>query len=502
MKHFLAVDLGTSAVKAAIFDETGKRLALGIEEYALLTPGEDICELPAEVYWEKFLAACKTVLADSAVDPKDIIAVGFASQGESFVPVDAAGKPLRNTIVWLDNRAHDEAAAIEAKFGRDLVYKTTGQPDVGPIWTACKILWIKNHEPDVFAATAKFCLVEDFLIHRLSGKFVSEFSVYSSSLVLDINRRALWPEMLEFIGVSADHFPELTESGSVVGTITAEAAAATGLSNDTLVVTGAYDHAAGSIGAGVTHSGVMSETTGSAMAICAPVDKVAFDPQFRVPVHCHAISGKYFFSPWGETAGMTLRWFRDKLCQGEMAQAEASGRDAFDILGEMAAATPAGSEGLVMLPFLSGTGAPEFDPNAKGVFFGLALKHTKGHFVRAIMESVAYMIAKNVTVMADLGVKLDEIRSLGGGAKSDLWCQIKADAMQATVAVVEESEQALKGAAILAGVGAGVFADLESASNDMVAIRKRYEPSPANAAVYAAGLAKYEKLYEKLKDIF
>ena len=502
MKHFLAVDLGTSAVKAAIFDAHGKRLALDIQEYALLTEGEDLCELPAETYWDKFVVACKKVLADSGVDAKTIAAVGFASQGESFVPVDASGKPLRNTIVWLDNRAHDEAAAIEAKFGLDTVYRTTGQPDVGPIWTACKILWIKNHEPDVFAATAKFCMVEDYLIHRLSGEFVSEFSVYSSSLVLDINKRALWPEMLEFIGLTPDHFPELKDSGSVVGTITAEAATATGLSTDTLVVTGAYDHAAGSIGAGVTHSGVMSETTGSSMAICAPVDRIAFDPEFRVPVHAHAIRGKYFFSPYGETAGMVLKWFRDNLGQSEIAQAEATGGDAFAILGEMAAALPAGSEGLVHLPFLSGTGAPEFDPNAKGVFFGLTLKHTKGHFVRSIMESVAYMIAKNVTIMAELGVKLDEIRCLGGGAKSDLWCQIKADSMGARVAIVEESEQALKGAAILAGVGAGIFDDLEAASNDMVAIKRRYEADPANAEVYAAGLAKYEALYENLKDLF
>ena len=169
MKHFLAVDLGTSAVKAAIFDEQGARAALAIEEYDLLTPGEDICELPAETYWEKFLVACKKVLAESEVDPADIAAVGFASQGESFVPVDADGKTLRNTIVWLDNRAHDEAAAIEKTFGLETVYKTTGQPSVGPIWTACKILWIKNNEPDVFAATHKFLMVEDYLIQRLSG---------------------------------------------------------------------------------------------------------------------------------------------------------------------------------------------------------------------------------------------------------------------------------------------------------------------------------------------
>jgi len=502
MKYFLAVDLGTSAVKAAIFDAGGRRVALAIEEYQLLTPAENVCELPAEVYWEKFLAAWRKVLADSKIDPEQITAVGFSSQGETFVPVDATGEPLRNAIVWLDNRAGKEAGAVEKQFGRETIYKTTGQPAVGPIWPAVKFLWIKNNQPDVFKATHKFLMAEDYLIHRLSGRYVSEFSVYSSSLVLDINKRALWSDMLDFIGISAEQFPELRESGSVVGTISPNAAEATGLSTDTLVVTGAYDHAAGSIGAGVTHSGVISETTGSAMAICAPVNNVAFDPEYRVPVHCHAISGKYFFSPWGETAGMVLKWFRDKFCQAEIAEANATGCDTFEILGKLAAAVQPGSEGLIMLPFLSGTGSPEFDSNAKGVFFGAALKHGKGHFVRAIMEAVTYMIARNVEVMADLGVKLDEIRSLGGGAKSDLWCQIKADAMQATVAVVEESEQALKGAAILAGVGAGVFADLETASNDMVAIRKRYQPNPANAAVYAAGLAKYEQLYERLKDVF
>jgi len=199
---------------------------------------------------------------------------------------------------------------------------------------------------------------------------------------------------------------------------------------------------------------------------------------------------------------MVMKWFRDRFCQSEMAQAGATGGDAFEVMGELAAAVPPGSEGLVMLPFLSGTGSPEFDSNAKGVFFGAALKHTKGHFIRAIMESVAYMIARNVEVMAEMGVKLDEIRSLGGGAKSDLWCQIKADVMGTRVATVAESEQALKGAAILAGVGAGVFGDLEVASNSMVAIKKRYEPNADNAAVYAAGLAKYEQIYEKLKDIF
>ncbi|MHC4563720.1 MAG: xylulokinase [Planctomycetota bacterium] len=502
MKHFLAIDLGTSAVKAAIFDEHGRRVALAIEEYELLTPGEDMCELPAEVYWEKFLLACKKILADSKVDPKTIVAAGFSSQGESFVPLDANGRPLRNTIVWLDNRPATESDIIDKEFGREAVYKITGQPAVAPIWPACKLLWIKNNEPDVFKAAHKYLMVEDYLIYRLSGKYASEFSVYSSSLVLDINKRAMWDDMLNFIGVSAGQFPELHESGTVVGTITPEAAAATGLSTDTLVVTGAYDHAAGSIGAGVTHAGVMSETTGSAMAMCAPIDSAAFDPEYRVPCHCHAISGKYFFSPWGETAGMTLKWFRDKFCQAEMAEAQASGGDAFAMLGEQAAAVPPGSEGLIMLPFLSGTGSPEFDTNARGVFFGATLKHGKGHFVRSIMEAVTYMIARNVEVMADLGVKLDEIRSLGGGAKSDLWCQIKADSMQTRVAIVEESEQALKGAAILAGVGAGVFADLETASNDMVAIKKRYEPNPDNAKVYADGLATYETLYDRLKDVF
>jgi len=502
VKYLLAVDLGTSAVKAALFDGKGRRAALAVEEYSLLTPAEDRCELPAETFWEQFLVALGKVLDESRVAPESIVAVSFSSQGETFVPVDRAGKPLRNAISWLDNRSVAEAEQIERRFGRDVVYRTTGQPALCPIWTATKILWLREHEPDVFRNTHKYLLAEDVLIHRLSGRFVSEPSVYSSSLVLDVNTRAFWPDMLAFLKISDQQLPELAESGTVVGKLTPDAAKATGLSPETLVVTGAYDHAAGSIGAGVTHAGVMSETTGSAMAICAPIEAPAFDPGYRVPCHCHAIPGKYFFSPFGETAGMVLKWFRDQFCRSEVAAAGASGGDAFELLGEQAAAVPPGSEGLVLLPFLSGTGSPEFDPHARGVFFGFTLKHTKGHFVRAVMESVAYMIAKNLRVMEELGAHVDEIRCLGGGAKSDLWCRIKADAIGRRVAVVEESEQALKGAAILAGVGAGLFGDLEAASRDMVAIKKRYEPDPANAAAYAAGYDTYERLYENLRDLF
>jgi xylulokinase len=246
----------------------------------------------------------------------------------------------------------------------------------------------------------------------------------------------------------------------------------------------------------------MSETTGSSMAICAPLDRVTFDPHFRVPVHCHAVCGKHFFSPYGEMAGMVLKWFRDNFGQPEVSRASQGGCDAFELLGLRAADVPAGSEGLVHLPFLSGAGAPEFDPGAKGVFYGFDLRHTKGHFVRAIMESIAYVIARNVQAIADLDVRVDDIRCLGGGARSDVWCQIKADVLQTPVAVVEETEQALKGAAILAGVGAGIFGDIEAAGKDMVSIKKRYEPNRGNAEVYAEGLAKYEALYAALKPVF
>ncbi len=500
MKHFLAADLGTSAVKVALFDESGKRLALAIEEYDLLTPQADVCEVQMGTFWSKFKAGLASVLADSAVAPAAITAIGFSSQGETFVPVDADGNELCNAISWLDNRAAAESDALAEQFTREEVYHTTGQPEIAPIWPACKLMWIRDNAPDVFARTAKILMAEDVLIHRLSGQFVSEFSVYSSSLLLNIHTRQWWPKMLTAVGITAEQLPTLVPSGTAVGPITAGAAAETGLSTDTLVVTGAYDHAAGSIGAGVTHAGLLSETTGSSMAICAPITEVAFDPEFRVPVHLHAIDGRYFLSPWGETAGMVLKWFRDKFGQEELAAAGEAG--AFAALGDLAAKVPAGSDGLIMLPFLAGTGCPELDANAKGVFFGVTLAHGKGHCVRAIMEAVTYMIARNVAVMKDLGMDVEEIRSLGGGANSDLWCQIKADTLGCRVAVVEETEQALKGAAILAGVGAGVFDDLEAASQSMVTIRHRYEPIADNAATYAAGLEKYESLYDALKDLF
>jgi xylulokinase len=500
MRHFLSVDLGTSAVKVALFDETGARLGLAIEEYPLLTPAEDFCEVPAPTFWDKFKSGLVKVLAESNVAPDAIVAVGFSSQGETFVPVDRSGQPLCNAISWLDNRASAGADQLAEQFTRAEVYHTTGQPDIAPIWPAAKMLWLRQNAPKVFTDAHKYLMAEDYLIYRLSGEFASEHSVYSSSLLLDIHTREWWPAMLGFVGVGPEHLPTLSPSGTVVGKISQVAAKETGLSTDTLVVTGAYDHAAGSVGAGVVHPGLMSETTGSSMAICAPIDAPMFDPQMRVPCHCHAIDSKYFLSPWGETAGMVLKWFRDGFGQSEIAEAGENG--AFELLGQLAAEVPAGSDGLLMLPFLAGTGCPEMDADAKGVFYGMTLQHGKGHFVRSIMEAVTYMIARNVQIMRELGMEVSEIRSLGGGARSDLWCQIKADAMNVRVAVVEETEQALKGAAILAGVGAGAFTDLESASKDMVAIRKTYEPNGANAAVYAAGRKKYEALYEALKPMF
>ena len=502
MTYVLSVDLGSSAVKTALFDAQGKRLALAIEEYALLTPGPAMCEVPSEVFWEKFKIGARKVLEQSGIAPEAIAAISFSSQAETFVPVDHEGKPLRNAIFWLDNRAEAESREIENALGRKLVYEKTGQPVICPTWPATKILWLKHHEPDTFRKAHKYLLAEDYLIYRLTGRCVSEYSIYSSSLLLDITKHAYWKDMLDLLDVSEDQFPELRESGTAVGKLDPKAADETGLSRDTLVVTGSYDHAAGSIGSGTIHAGMLSETTGSSMALCAPVDRPTYDPHYRAPCHCHSLKGMYFLTPWGETAGLVLKWFRDVFCAEEIRMAESAGKSAFELMSKLSEQIPAGSEGRILLPYLSGAGCPEYDPRARGVFFGMEMKHTKAHFIRAIMEAIAFMLKRNVEIVEAAGIPVEEVRLLGGGARSGVWCQIKADVLQKPVVTFQEQEQALLGAAILAGLGAGLHSDIESAVRNAVRPGKTFLPNRDNAGIYSVGCEKYKKLYETLKPLF
>ncbi|NPV54798.1 MAG: FGGY-family carbohydrate kinase [Firmicutes bacterium] len=501
MDYILSVDLGTTALKIALFDRDGNTMSLSTQEYQLLTPTTLSVELGVETYWNAFKEGIREVLTKAAIPPKDIRTLGLSAQGETLIVIGRDGKPLRNAIVWLDNRAQEEADILAREFGHEACYKRTGQVKFVPTWPASKILWIKRNEPEVFERTYKYLLIEDYFIYRLTGQFVAEGSLLCSTTYWDIISKQWWPEMLEFLSISPDQLPQIRESGEVVGTIIPGVALELGLSPDTIVATGALDQAAGAIGVGNIKSGIFSENTGAALAICMTVDKPTFDPLGRMPCHYHGIPDTYMMHTF-TTGGMVLRWFRDNFCQPEMIVASSSNRDAYDLIGLEVNHVPAGCDGLIMLPHLAGAMAPESNPKAKGVFYGFTLHHTREHFARAIMEAIACIVKRNIDVIEELGNSVFEVRCLGGGSKSRIWNQIKADLTQRTVLTAKSSEAACLGAAILAGKAVGMYRNLEEACSNMITLGERFEPNVENAEVYSRVYKQYVRIYDSLINIF
>lgn len=500
MLHLMGVDLGTTSMKIVLFDERNKMIASSRQEYKLITPSPTIVELDAQTYWLTFKKCIRRIIERKDVDLKRIKALAITGQGDSFVPVNRYGKPLRRTIIWLDNRSEEEAKLISDEFGLEEVYHTTGSPEVVPTWASTKILWLKRHEPEVYKKAFKYLLMEDYLIYRLTGQFVGDGSLYTSTLLFDINRGKWWDKILDFIGISPEQLPSLMQSGEIVGELTNEAAKETGLSEHTLVVVGGMDQACGCIGSGNIRPGIVTETTGTALNICVTTETPVFDPQKRIPCQYHAIARKYILLPWCPTAGMIMEWFRDEFCELEKREARQKGLDIYDIMTQQAEKIPPGSEGVIVLPHLAGALCPEMNMNARGVFFGLSLRTGKKHLVRAIMESVAFMLKKNLEVLQELGIEAKEIRSLGGAAKSHLWNQIKADVTGKPLVTLDCPEAACLGAAILAGNAIGLFDSLEDACNKTVSIKKRFNPE--NEEVYERNYAMYLKLYKNLKNLF
>lgn len=488
--YLIGLDAGTTSIKGLLISADGSHETFVQKEYSLDYEEGDIVELDPEIYWEATLHIINQLLTQSGIEPEKIRAISFSSQGETLIALDKNGKPLRKAIVWLDNRSGEEAKTIEQFFSRQTLLEKTGQPEILPLWPATRILWIRENEPDVFKKAGKFLLVEDFLIYKLTGRYCSEESLVSSTLCFDIVKRQWWEKMLGFLQIAQQHLPEVLPSGTPAGRTSEAAARATGLSCGTMVVAGGYDHAAGAIGSGNITEGIVSETTGTAMAMCVTLDKPVFN--LNLPCQLHAVPGKYFLQPYGQTAGMVLKWFRDEFFDG----------NTYDFMTALAEKVPAGSEGLIMLPHLMGAGSPEFDTQVKGVFAGITPQMGKGHFVRAILESVACMITRNIESLKKYGIEPAEIRALGGGAESDLWNQVKADMTGIPFVTLQSAETPCLGAAILAGIGCGFFQDIEDGCNQLVRIKKKYVPDSSHLAIYHKVFERYVKLYGQLKEFW
>jgi xylulokinase len=443
-------------------------------------------------YWSALRDATADMWRRAPEAAARVRGVGISAQGETLLAVGRDGEPLGNAIVWLDGRAHREAAELRSRFAAEELYAVTGQPEMLAAWPAAKLLWLTRNRPELAAAAERYVLIEDQLIAALTGEWVTEGSLATSTCYWNFRARTWWPEMLDAIGVPADRLPAIVEPGAPVGTLRPGVAAELGLSADVLVCAGALDQACGAIGAGNIAAGGFTANTGAAVALCATLDGPRLDPQRRMPCHYHGFPGGYMFHTF-TSGGIVLRWFRDEL---------AAPGATYEELGELAAAVPPGADGLVVLPHFEGAMAPENNDRARGAVIGLTLRHTRGHVVRAIMEAIAFVMRRNVEVMVELGVPVAAVRSLGGGARSALWKQIEADVLGLPVMTMRQPDAGTLGAAILAGAGLGWWPDLPSAVAAMVAEDRVYEPQAANRQRYDDLYGVYRSSYAALEPTF
>lgn len=500
MNYLLALDVGTTSVKVGLFQPDGRCLAIALQEYTLISNTAEQAEIDANTYWTAASRSIREVITQAKVAPASISGLAVSSQGETTIVVDSEGKPLRNALVWLDNRAIHQAEKLRAVLGGN-VYETTGIPEVIATWPACKVLWIKENEPQVFAQASRFLLVQDFLVQRLCGHFVTDGSISCTTLYYDIISHAWWPKALEAVGIETSQLPELLPVGAVAGNLTPSAAAELGLTIQTRVILGGMDQAVGAIGAGNIGAGVVSETTGAALAIQASISDPMIDKTKQTPVYVHSVPNEYLFVPVCPTAGMAFKWFKDNFGVNEIEQAQNERTNVYEIMNRLAEAVPAGSDGLVMLPHLMGAFSPESNPLARGVFSGFTLHHGKGHFVRAIQEGVAFMLRRNLELIEKSGVEIKEVRTTGGGSRGRLWNQIKADVCNRPFVTLENEDTALVGDAILAGVACGVFPSIEDGVKNMVRLHDRILPGP-DVDTYEEAYQRYCKLDSSLADYF
>jgi xylulokinase len=499
--YLIGIDVGTTGTKTILIEETGKVVASATEEYPLSTPKPNWAEQNPEDWWQAAVKSIKKVLTGSKVKPDDIRGIGLSGQMHGSVFIDKNYKVLRPCILWCDQRTAKECDYITSTIGKERLIELVSNPALTG-FTAGKIIWVRNNEPAIYEKTYKILLPKDYIRFRLTGSLATEVSDASGTLLLDINKRKWSAEILEGLNISKDLLPECFESPEISGKITGEIAKLTGLKQGTPVAGGGGDQAAQAVGSGIVKRGVISITTGTSGVVFAFSDRPEVDPKGRVHTFCHAVPGKWHIMGVVLSAGGSLRWFRDSFCAEEKKEAQEKGVDVYEILTQKASAVKPGAEGLVFLPYLTGERTPHADPDAKGVFFGLSLLHTKSHLIRSILEGVGFGLRDSLEIIKELKVPVEQLRLSGGGARSSIWRQILADIYSSEVSTINVTEGASYGAALLAGVGTGVYKNVEEACNKTIKADDTIKPDKKNSKNYDKYYDIYQSLYSDLKSRF
>jgi xylulokinase len=487
--------VGTSGTRALILDEVGRIRASGIEEHApFASPHPGWAEQDPRDWWRAAAIAIQKALQSSGESADAIACVGFSGQMHGAVLLDQDDAVIRPAVIWCDQRTEAQSKHLQQLFGQDKIIQLTCNPPLTN-FTLTKFLWVQQNEPEKWERVRKVMLPKDYVRLRLTGESAIDVADASGTLLLDVAKRAWCGEILSKVGIDPQILPKLFESQEICGRISEAGAKATGLKQGTVVVAGAGDQAAGAVGMGITRAGVVSATIGTSGVVFAATDRPALDPQGRLHTFCHAIPNRWHLMGVTQAAGLSLRWFRDLFRAG----AE-DGRNPYERMTEEAASVGAGAEGAFWAPYLMGERTPHLDPSARAAMVGLTASHTRAHLIRAVLEGVAYSLKDTFTIFDEIKVPVQRIRLGGGGARSPLWRQIQADVYAHEVETVEAEEGAAYGAAILAGVGAKCWGDVDQACDAIVRVAQRVSPDFTSSAQMQRGYQVYRRIYSALKS--
>lgn len=491
MAYVIGIDTSTTATKAVLIDEAGAVAGIGVAEYGYDIPRPLWSEQRPELWWDATVTAVRSVLGSTGVSGRDVAAIGLTGQMHGLVLLDASDAVLRPAILWNDQRTGEACDEIRRTLGPERLIAITGN-DALPGFTAPKLVWVRDHEPDIWSRVAHVLLPKDYVRLRLTGVHALDKADGAGTLLFDLRARDWSPVMLDALGIDPAWMPPTFEGPEVTGTVTSEAAAATGLSAGTPVVAGGGDQSANAVGVGAVSVGTVALSLGTSGVVFASTDSPLTDPAGQVHAFCHAVPGRWHLMTVMLSAAGSLRWFRDALAPGVE----------FGDLVNAAAAVPAGSDGLLFLPYLTGERSPHPDPLARGAFVGLTVTHDRTHLTRAVLEGVAFGLRDGLDQMIGAGMPAPaQVRASGGGTASPLWRQILADVLGAELATVSTTEGAAYGAGLLGAVGAGWFPTVEAATASAVTVTPMASPGP-DAPRYAELHERYRELYPALAPTF
>jgi xylulokinase len=496
MPYLLGIDISTTGNKALLVSahpaDSGKVVGVAVRDNPISTPKPLWSEQDPADWWTGIQAAIRQTLSTTGIAAEEVIGVGLTGQMHGLVLLDENGQVLRPAILWNDQRTGPQCEWITSQVGLENLLQWTGNPAL-PGFTAPKVIWVRQNEPDIYARVAQILLPKDYVRYKLTGTYATDKAGAAGTLLLDVKNRDWSGDMLRALDIPGDWLPPTHEGPEVTGTISEEAAAATGLKAGTPVVGGGGDQAAGAVGVGAVRPGVVGLVLGTSGVVFAPTAEPFIEKQGRLHAFCHAVPGRWHLMGVMLSAAGSLRWFRDTV---------APTMD-YDSLLAPAGSVPAGSEGLVFMPYLTGERTPYPDPNAKGAFIGLTVRHGIPHMARAVLEGVAFGLRDSMELIRDAGLgTIEQVRVSGGGARSPLWRQILSNVLDTELVTVNTTEGAAYGAALLAGVGAGIWPDVDAACDATIQVLDRVVPQPEQAGRYDAFYSVYRGLYATLKPTF